>query len=48
MIEPHGRRKYCKRLEPTNPKIIKPVVIEQRGQVTPQYPNLDDEAEDEE
>ena len=36
------------KLEPVNPKIRKPVVIEQRGQAPPQYPNFDDEEWDEE
>lgn len=36
------------KLEPTNPKISKPVVIDGRGQAPPQYPNLDDEERDEE
>lgn len=36
------------KLEPVNPKIRKPAVIEQRGQAPPQYPNFDDEEWDEE
>jgi hypothetical protein len=36
------------KLEPVNPKIRKPVVIDGRGQAPPQYPNFDDEELDEE
>ena len=37
------------KLEPVNPKIRKPVVIDGRGQAPPQYPNFDgDEDWDEE
>jgi hypothetical protein len=36
------------KLEPTNLKTRKPVVIEQSGQAPPQYPNFDDEDWDEE
>jgi hypothetical protein len=36
------------KLEPVNPKIRKPAVIDGRGQAPPQYPNFDDEEWDEE
>jgi len=36
------------KLEPVNPKIRRPVVIERRGQAPPQYLNFDDEEWDEE
>ena len=36
------------RVEPLNPKLRKPTVIDGRGQAPPQYPNLDDEEWDEE
>jgi hypothetical protein len=39
---------WLEKLEPVNPKLRKPMMIEERGQVRPQYPNLDDEEWDEE
>lgn len=36
------------RVEPMNPKLRKPMMIDGRGQAPPQYPNLDDEEWDEE
>lgn len=39
---------HLEKLEPANPKIGKPTVIEQHGQAPPQYPNFDDEDWDEE
>jgi hypothetical protein len=36
------------KLEPTNPKIRKPVLIDSRGQAPPQYQSLDDEERDDE
>jgi hypothetical protein len=39
---------WLEKLEPANPKLRKPMMIEGRGQAPPQYPNLDDEEWDEE
>jgi hypothetical protein len=39
---------WLEKLEPVNPKLRKPMMIEGRGQAPSQYPNLDDEEWDEE
>jgi hypothetical protein len=39
---------WLEKLEPMNPKLGKPMMIEGRGQAPPQYPNLDNEEWDEE
>jgi hypothetical protein len=40
-LSPVQQHVRLEKLEPVNPKIRKPMVVDGRGQAPPQYPNFD-------